>query len=58
MAASNLTYVKGCFCFEDKTIYNEEATKLYEHFSEFLFNYSYGDEHGIFDVDSVFPVTH
>lgn len=58
MAASNLTYVKGCFCFEDKTIYNEEDTKLYEHFSEFLFNYLYGDEQGSFDVDVVIPVAH
>lgn len=58
MAATNFTYIKGCFCFEDKTIYNDADKKLFEHFSILLHNYFFGDENGSFDVDEVIPLAH
>lgn len=58
MSAKNLAYVKGCFCFEDRTNYVNGEIELSEKFSKILHNLIYSSPVDESDIEDLVQIAH
>lgn len=58
MSAKNLAYVKGCFCFEDRTNYVNGEIELSEKFSKILHNLIYSSPVDESDIEDLVQMAH
>lgn len=58
MSAKNLAYVKGCFCFEDRTNYENGEIELSDKFSKILHNLIYSSPVDESDIEDLVLIAH
>lgn len=58
MIPYNLEYIKGCFCFADKSYYSEGQNQISERFSRIIFKYMYESKLEVTDIKDLISVIH